>query len=447
MDGGLLTDLYELTMAAGYFTAGKHTERATFELYVRRLPANRNFIVAAGLAQAVDYLTKLRFGPDEIAWLRALPQFSRVAPEFWKALAAFRFTGDVWAVPEGTPVFAGEPILTIRGGLMEAQIPETYLLATIGYQSMVASKAARVVEAAGGRAVIEFGSRRAHSFEAGILSGRAAYIGGAIGTSNTECGRRFGVPVFGTSAHSWVLSFASEHESFQRLQELLGERAVYLVDSYDTLEGVRKAASLGRPLWGVRLDSGNLLELAPAARAILDNAGLPDAKIMCTGDLNEYKILELVAAGLPIDAFGVGTELAVSADAPALSAVYKLVELSTDVEKRFTAKFSEDKHTYPGAKQVFRFADHDLIGCAWECLSCPKDAAESETLLRPAMLKGELVEALPSAAEARERAARSVAALPAACRSLYPAQYRVEYTGALRDLYEETRRFAQGVTV
>jgi nicotinate phosphoribosyltransferase len=445
--GGLLTDLYELTMAAGYFTAGKHRERATFELYVRRLPQNRNFVVAAGLSQAVDYLLNLRFGAEEIAWLRALPQFARSPEEFWKALADFRFSGDVWAVPEGTPVFAGEPILTVRGGLLEAQIPETYLLATIGYQTMVASKAARVVEAAGGRAVIEFGSRRAHSFEAGIYSGRAAYIGGAAGTSNTECGRRFGVPVFGTSAHSWVLSFASEHESFQRLQELLGGATVYLVDSYDTLEGVRKAASLGEPLWGVRLDSGNLFELAPAARRILDDAGLRGAKIMCTGDLNEYKILELVSAGLPIDAFGVGTELAVSADAPALSVVYKLVELESDSEKRFTAKFSEDKHTYPGAKQVFRFADHDLIGCAWECLSCPNDAPPSETLLRPVLLKGELVEPLPSAAEARERAARSIAALPAACRSLYASPYRVEYTGILRDLYEETRRSAQGVVV
>ena len=195
--------------------------------------------------------------------------------------------------------------MTVRAPVIEAQIPETYLLAMIGFQSSIATKAARVVKAALGRDVVEFGTRRAHSPEAGVLAGRAAYIGGCAGTSNTETGLRFGVPVFGTAAHSWVMSFRASGTAFEQLQKLLGERTVYLIDTYDTIEGAQQAASLGRPLWGVRLDSGNLIELAPAVRKILDDAGLTDAKIMATGDLNEYKIHELVAARAPIDVFGV----------------------------------------------------------------------------------------------------------------------------------------------
>src|SRR5262245_12107709 len=238
----LLTDLYQLTMAAGYFQAGKAQQTATFELFLRHLPPDRNYIVAAGLAQAVDYLLQLRFTADEIDYLRSLHQFSRVPAEFFDALAGLRFTGDVFAVPEGTPIFAGEPILTLRAPLMEAQVPETYLLATIGFQSMIATKASRLVEAAAGRSVVEFGTRRAHSPEAGVLAGRAAYIGGCIGTSNTLTGFRYGVPVFGTAAHSWVQAFSSELEAFRRLQQLLGPATVYLVDTYDTLEGTRRGA-------------------------------------------------------------------------------------------------------------------------------------------------------------------------------------------------------------
>ncbi len=220
-------------------------------------------------------------------------------------------------MPEGTPIFANEPFLTVRAPLIEAQIVETYLLATIGFQSLVATKASRMVEVAGGRAVVDFGTRRAHSPEAGVLAGRASYIGGCIGTSNTETGFRYGIPVFGTAAHSWVQSFESETEAFERLQTLLGDATAYLIDTYDTIEGARTAAALGQPLWGVRLDSGNLVELSREVRKILDDAGLQDAKIMATSDLNEYKILEFAAAGAPIDAFGVGTDLATSADSPA----------------------------------------------------------------------------------------------------------------------------------
>ncbi|MEK7751835.1 MAG: nicotinate phosphoribosyltransferase, partial [Acidobacteriota bacterium] len=267
---GLLTDLYQLTMAAGYFRAGKVQERATFELYVRRLPRNRNYVVAAGLQQAVEYLLNLRFTGEEIDYLRGLPQFAGAEPGFFDALKRFRFTGDVYAVPEGTPVFAGEPMLMLRAPIMEAQIPETYLLSMIGFQSLIATKAARAVETAAGRAVVEFGTRRAHSPEAGVLAARAAYVGGCAGSSNTLAGFRFGIPVFGTAAHSWVLSFPTEAEAFRQLQGLLGPATVYLIDTYDTLEGARLAAGLGRPMWGVRLDSGNLVELSRSVRRILD---------------------------------------------------------------------------------------------------------------------------------------------------------------------------------
>jgi nicotinate phosphoribosyltransferase len=432
----LLTDLYQLTMAAGYWLADKTAERATFELFVRRLPANRNFIVAAGLQQAVDYLLNLRFTDEDVRYLRGLEQFSRLPQGFFDSLLQFRFTGDVFAVPEGTPLFAGEPLLTLRAPLMEAQIPETYLLATLGFQSLIATKAARMTEAAGGRAVVEFGTRRAHSPHAGVLAGRASYIGGCAGTSNTLAGLEFGIPVFGTAAHSWVMSFPTEIEAFRRLQELLGPATTYLIDSYDTIEGARRAASLGNPLWGVRLDSGNLVELARAVRGILDDAGLREARIMATGDLNEYKILELVATGAPIDVFGVGTDLATSADAPSLGAVYKLVEMEVGGERRYTAKYSEDKATLPGAKQVFRHKARDVIGRAGEC-----PQGECEALLKPVILTGKLVQELPSASAARDRARASLRLLPKKLLSLFECDppYPVELSDELRHLMEEVR--------
>src|SRR5437764_458231 len=253
----LLTDLYELTMAAGYFDSGKSAEKATFEFTIRRLPANRNFAVVAGLPQVVDYLLNLSFAPEEIDYLRGLPQFARVSPAFFDYLRDFRFTGDLFAVPEGTVVFAGEPVLTVRAPIIEAQIPETYLLSTVTFQTLIASKAARCVEVSGGRAVVEFGTRRAHTPDAGVVGARAAYLGGCAGTSNALAGFRYGIPVMGTCAHSWVMSFSCEREAFRKLQRVLGESTVQLLDTYDTLEGARQAAQVGAPMWGVRLASGD----------------------------------------------------------------------------------------------------------------------------------------------------------------------------------------------
>jgi len=433
----LLTDLYELTMAAGYFENGLHASAASFEMSVRRLPRGRGFVLACGIPQAVEYLQNLRFEEEEIAYLRGLKQFARVRPEFFEFLRGLRFTGELRAVAEGTPVFAGEPFLTVRAPLVEAQIAETYLLSVVSFQTMVATKAARVVHAAAGRGVVEFGTRRAHSPEAGVLAGRAAYIGGCIGTSNVLSGFRYGIPVFGTAAHSWVQAFPGELEAHRRLQALLGEGTIYLIDTYDTVEGARKAASLGRPLWGVRLDSGDLAALSKQVRHVLDAAGLNDAKIMASGDLNEYSIRELISAGAPIDAFGVGTELATSADAPSLSAVYKLVEIESGGATRYTVKLSSDKATMPAAKQIWRYPDRDCITRWDERIEDPA----ARPLVEQIMVGGKVTGPLPHAAAAREHARQALAALPGACRLLEdPRGFLVEHSAALKRLLEDVRR-------
>jgi nicotinate phosphoribosyltransferase len=431
---GLLTDLYELTMAAGYFETGKTAERATFEFTIRHLPRNRNFVLAAGLPQVVDYLLNLKFTPEEIDYLRGLAQFRHVSPGFFDYLARFRFTGDLFAVPEGTPLFATEPAFTIRAPIIEAQIPETYTLSTITFQSLVASKAARCVESAAGRPIVEFGTRRAHTPEAGILGARAAYLGGCAGTSNTLAGFRYGIPVMGTAAHSWVMSFPCESEAFRHLQRVLGESTVHVIDTYDPLEGARQAVKAGGAPWAVRIDSGDLLSLSRQVRLILDEGGMPGVKIMASGDLDEFRIRELVAASAPIDAFGVGTQLSISADAPNMSAIYKLVELDISGIHRFAAKFSEDKISVPGSKQIFRDTHRDVIARSGEC-------GKGEALMRPVILGGRLVEPLPSLEQSRERATRSVAALTPALRELEVGEpWPVIYSRELRELIERTRR-------
>ncbi len=425
-------------MAGGYFEAGKTEEHATFEYTIRRLPPHRNFILAAGLPQVVDYLLNLSFTAEEISYLRGLPQFRNASEAFFDYLRDFRFHGDLFAVPEGTPIFPGEPILTIRAPIIEAQIPETYVLSAIAFQSSIATKAARCVEAAAGRPVVEFGTRRAHTPEAGVLGARAAYIGGCAGTSNTLAGFRYGIPVMGTAAHSWVMAFASETEAFRQLQRFLADQTVHLLDTYDSIEGARHAAQLGKPLWGVRLDSGDFAPLSRQVRAILDDAGLPDARIMVSGDLDEHRIRDLVAAAAPIDAFGVGTQLATSADAPALSATYKLVEVDISGIKRFTAKYSEDKISRPGSKQIFREAARDVVARSGEC-------GKGEALVRPVILGGRLIEPLPGIEDTRRRASESVAKLPPALRQLEVGEpWPVIFSRELRELFERTRHNLMG---
>jgi nicotinate phosphoribosyltransferase len=425
-------------MAAGYFESGKADEKATFEFTIRRLPAHRNYVIAAGLPQAVDYLLNLRFTSEEIDYLRGLPQFVAASPAFFDYLRDFRFTGDLFAVPEGTVLFAGEPMLTIRAPVIEAQIPETFLLSALTFQTLIASKAARCVESAAGRAVVEFGTRRAHTPEAGTLGARAAYLGGCAGTSNTLAGFRYGIPVMGTSAHSWVMSFPCEMDAFRKLQRVLGAQTVHLLDTYDTLVGARRVAQLGGPMWGVRLDSGDFLSLSRQVRSILDEAGHTAAKIMVSGDLDEYRIRELVAGGAPIDSFGVGTQLATSADAPNMSAVYKMVETEICGIKRFTAKYADEKGSLPGAKQVFRDVARDVLARSGEC-------GKGEALLRPILLGGRQIEPLPTLDQARARAAESIAMLPPALRQLEVTEpWPVIQSRELRELIGQTRANLRG---
>ncbi len=354
---GLTSDLYELTMAAAYFENGLH-QRAIFEMFVRKLPERRSYLIAAGFEQALDYLSALRFTSAQIDYLREHPSFKNVSREFFDYLAEFRFTGDVWAMAEGTAAFGMEPMLRITAPIIEAQVVETFLLSTINFQTMIASKAARVATAARGRGVIEFGTRRAHGTEAGLLAARAAYIGGCIGTSNVEAGYLFGIPTFGTLAHSFVMSFEDEDESFRAFLKVFPQTATVLVDTYDTIAAVKRLARHFAPsIPAVRLDSGDLCELSKQVREILDEAGMTGTKIFASGDLNEYRIADLISRGAEIDSFGVGTELATSYDTPALSGVYKLAGLEEIGRVSMRMKLSQDKATYPGPKQVWRLAD------------------------------------------------------------------------------------------
>jgi nicotinate phosphoribosyltransferase len=355
---GLATDLYQLTMAAAYFENQLRSERAVFELFVRRIPEKRSFLLAVGLQQALEYLENLHFEEDEIRFISTHPAFQNASYKFFEYLKAFRFTGDVWAMPEGTAFFSQEPILRVEAPIIEAQIVETSLLAIINFQSMIASKAVRLVNAARGRNVIEFGTRRAHGTEAGLLAARAAYIAGCAGTSNVEAGYLFGIPTFGTLAHSFIMSFNDEREAFAAFLKTFPTTATILVDTFDTIEAVKMLArDFHTTIPAIRLDSGNLLNLSIQAREILDKAGMHATKIVASNELNEYLIADLLANGAKIDAFGVGTQLATSFDSPALSGVYKLVGLIAHDKVTMKMKSSPGKVTYPGEKQVWRGVD------------------------------------------------------------------------------------------
>ena len=438
----LKVDLYELTMAAGYFQ-NKVDTRATFELSCHTMPENRSFLVACGLEQVVEYILDLRFMDEDIAFLKSLPVFKHVKNNFFDYLKSFKFSGDVWAMPEGEVFFAREPILQVEAPVIEAQILETCVLSLMNIESVVATKAARVVAAARAdgvaRGVIDFGSRRAHGPEAGVLAARAAYIGGCLGTSNVYAGRQFGIPVYGTMAHSWVEAFDSEEESFEKYHAVFPENTVLLVDTYDTLGCVRKVAKmpLREKLKGVRLDSGDLKMLSKKVRAVLNKAGLPHVKILASGNLNEYKIAELVNGHAPIDSFGVGTDMVTSRDCPALDLTYKLVQVQ---EKNGTIKYksktSPQKKTIPGKKQVFRQYDKkgifvkDTIGLASE------DApAGARALLRPVIRDGKMTEALPSLETVRETAAAKLAWLPSRVKDIYKTRStKVGYTKTIARL-------------
>lgn len=436
----LLTDLYELTMSAA-FLENNFNPTASFELFVRRLPKNRGYIVAAGLEQAIEWLRSARFGAEEINFLRSQSVFQNISADFFDYLEKLRFTGDVWAVPEGTVMFAEEPILRITAPLIEAQIAETFLLSEITFQSMIATKATRVVRAAEGKDVIEMGSRRAHGPEAGILAARASFIGGCAGTSNVEAGYRFGIPTFGTIAHSYIMALDDELSAFEAYTKLFPQNSTLLVDTYDTLVAVEKIVDAGLRPTAIRIDSGDMAELSIQARGKLDRAGLSHTKILLSGDLDEYKIEELKQRGAKADGYGVGTALAVSNDAPALGGIYKLVEMQDHAQKSYHAKFSQEKMTHPGTKQVYRFSDpngqfvRDVIACSGERIE------GAEPLLRQVMKDGQLVGKPEPLNAIRDRAKHQVSRLPESVRKFIdPEDYKVSFSNELQRLLESVRQ-------
>ncbi len=440
---GLATDLYQLTMAAAYLSRGK-TARATFELFVRKLPEQRSYLIAAGLEQALGYVRDLSFSEEETAYLRGLPIFSKVDGGFFDYLRDFRFSGEIEAVPEGRAVFAGEPLVRVTAPLIEAQIVETFLLATINFQTLIATKATRVVEAGQGRAIIEFGARRCHSFGAALYAARAAFIGGCVGTSNVEAGFQFGIPVFGTAAHSFTLAFEQEIDAFRAFYEVFPEQTTLLLDTYDTIRAAHLATEFGSGLRGVRIDSGDLGGLAREVREILDRAGMTGTKIMASSDLNEYKIDELVRSGAPIDLFGVGTDLSTSRDVPALGGVYKLVEIMTDGQAVPKMKLSREKLTYPRRKQVWRRIGDDGRYCGDTIGLADEREIPGEPLLQQVMVEGRIVPGLPTLQEVQAVAREEMERLPLELKSLhnpasYPAIYPVSYSARL----EEERRKLQ----
>jgi nicotinate phosphoribosyltransferase len=404
---GPVTDLYELTMIVGYFASGMADRSASFELFVRTMPANRAYLVFAGLEQAIGDLLRLAFAPEQIEAIRNWPAFQGIDQGVLNSLASLRFEGDVWAVPEGTVVFPGETLLRVTAPLPQAQWVETYLVAALAYPTLVASKAARMVTAAMGRPLYEFGARRGHGPHAGFLAARAAYVAGFAGTSHVEAARLLNIPASGTMAHSWVQAFASEPQAFAAFAQLFGASTTLLVDTYDTIEGVRRAAAVEGPIQAIRIDSGDLDDLSRRSRTILDESGRVGVKILASGDLDEYRIAQLVEAGSPVDGFGVGTELITSRDAPALGMVYKLVEL--DGDGKF--KLSPGKKTYPMAKQVYR--RRDAAGhFAGDHVTRADELAEGEPLLIQIVQAGRFSRPLPSLDTIRERCREQLAALP-----------------------------------
>ncbi len=426
----LFTDLYELTMLQAYFAEGM-TASAVFELFFRQLPASRSYVMAAGLEDVLNYIENLRFTEDELDWLRGLLRFS---DSFIEQLQELQFTGDVFAVPEGTLVFGNEPVLQVVAPLPQAQLLETFALNQIHLQSVCATKAARLVTAAGERTVVDFGSRRAHGIDAALKVARNSYLAGAAGTSNVLASRLYGIPAFGTMAHSYVQAHADECAAFHSFARQFPETTL-LVDTYDTVAGIQKVIDLATQLGeeirigAVRLDSGDLLDLSRRARQLLDSAGLKHVKIFASSGLNERKIDALLADNAPIDSFGVGTELAVSKDAPDIDFSYKLMEYAGHPRM----KLSEAKTNPPGRKQVFRsYRAGKMIG---DVIACAGESLSGEPLLQPMIKSGRRITQV-SLAAAREHARAQLAALPAHLKrvEVTGGAYKIELSTALTSI-------------
>ncbi len=465
-NAALLTDFYEITMAAGYYFSQFHKDWKTegiFELFVRKLPKNRSYLVTAGLQQAVEYISNFTFNKDQIDYLKSLDVFRKVRQDFYDYLLELEFTGDLWAVPEGTVLFPNEPILRIEAPIIEAQLLETYLLSTINFQTLIATKASKIHNIADNKPIIEFGSRRAHGPQAALLAARASFIGGCAGTSNTLAGMQFGIPVYGTMAHSFIMSFESEIIAFKEFQRLFPD-GYLLVDTFDTLNAIKIIIEEGILPKGVRLDSGDLLYLSKKVREMLDAAEdtrYRNTKIMASGDLNESIIKELLKDKAPIDSFAVGTELSTSRDSPVLNGVYKMVAIqvqrrdksdfsnediksptviTADTDRNVTiykVKTSPGKHTFPGPKQIHRIIDdkgiwvEDIISLADEPMK------GSLPLLEKIIENGSIVKSLPPLAVTQQYHKKQIQMIPFLTEKDQEQSFPVSYSQKLVNLAKE----------
>lgn len=433
-EGALLTDLYQLTMLQSYFEQQMEGE-AVFEFFARHLPDDRGFLIAAGLEQAIEYLESLRFSEEDLRWIASQPQFNAA---FVDSLRGLRFTGDVAAMREGTPFFPHEPILRVVAPLPQAQLVESRLINLLHFQTLIASKAARCVLAAPGKRLVDFGMRRAHGAEAGLMAARASYLVGFAGTATVAAAPRFGIPVSGTMAHSYVLAHEREADAFEHFALSQPDNAVLLIDTYDTEAGARKVVEVaprlrarGIAIKAVRLDSGDLAAHARAVRAILDAGGLKDTGIFASGNLDEWELQRIVREDAPIDGFGVGSRIDTSADTPYVDCAYKLQEYAGKPRR----KRSEAKANWPGRKQVFRHygEDQHLQG---DLLALTEETAQGEPLLQPVMEKGRRIAAVPLEAT-RSYCLEQLNRLPVHFRQLKTQPpYPVEISAALRGLAE-----------
>ncbi len=436
----LVTDLYELTMAASYLREGMSGE-ATFSMFIRAYPPGRSYFVAAGLEHFIDMLMELRFQDESVEFLASTGKFS---PDFLEYLKTLRFSGSIRALPEGRIFFVDEPMLEVTAPIIEAQIIETLAINVLQLETLIASKAARCVHAAQGKSIIDFSLRRTHGVDAGLKAARASYLAGFAGTSNVLAGKVYGIPIFGTMAHSYITSFEHEMDSFRAFARAFPDSTVLLIDTYDTLNGARKAAQVaremaaeGKTLRGVRLDSGDLAALSRGVRKILDDEGLNEVEILASGGLDEFKIEALREAGASIDAFAVGTHMGVSADAPCFDIAYKLVEY----EDRPVLKLSSGKRTWVGRKQVYRRLDAQ--GRMYEdslCLDTEKRPGETG-LLEEMVRKGRRVRPPESLQVIRRRFETDFQQLPEGCKDLRdPQRYPVRISLPLQELEEQATR-------
>ncbi|WP_036249684.1 nicotinate phosphoribosyltransferase [Methylobacter sp. BBA5.1] len=441
LDGALLTDLYQLTMLQGYYEQNRE-DLAVFEFFVRKLPKNRSYMVAAGLAQVLDYLEELHFSPDEIDWLAGTGYFK---PAVLDRLAALRFTGDVHAMPEGTVFFPNEPILRITAPLPEAQMIESRLINLLHFQTLIATKAARSVLIAPDKLLVDFGMRRAHGSEAGLLAARASYLTGFSGTATVNAGMYFDIPIYGTMAHSFVQTYSNESQAFIDFAKANPDNVVLLIDTYDTEAAARKVVdlaetlrALGIKIKGVRIDSGDLADHAREVRSILDQGGLQQATIFASSSIDEYKLDALMTQQAPIDGFGIGTHLDTSADAPYLDCAYKLQEYA-GIARR---KRSEGKATWPGRKQVYRNYDDD--GCmGGDTVTLENAPCTGQPLLQRVMQGGRTAMPQPSLTESRQYTKNQLSRLPETLRQLgdtpgYPVTISAELQALAKRVDEQT---------